>query len=119
MRKIIGSVFVAGALVAGGFVPAFANESNGYQQISAGNYAAAEREIAEQRRLFPHDADLLINLGTIYARTGRVAEARALFRDVLTRENEELTLSQAGSGWSHSIAKNALARLEPVVASIR
>jgi Flp pilus assembly protein TadD len=119
MRKNVRLVFAAGAMIAGLSAPVSANESNGYTQISAGNFAAAEREIAEQRRLFPHDADLLINLGSIYARTGRVAEARALFRDVLAHTNEELTLPQAGTGWSHTIAKEALARLEPVVVTMR
>jgi hypothetical protein len=119
MQKFVTSVFAAGATVAFVVVPAFANESNGYQQIAVGKYVAAEREIAEQRRLFPHDADLLINLGTIYARTGRVVEARALLLDVLAHPNEELNLLQTGSRWSHAIARDALARLEPTVASIR
>lgn len=119
MRKIVNSAFAAGALVMGISIPAYADETNGYQKISVGNFVAAEREIAEQRRLFPHDADLLINLGMVYAHTGRVAQARTLFRDVLAHPNEELTLSQSGSRWSHTIAKDALMRLEPLVASIR
>jgi tetratricopeptide (TPR) repeat protein len=119
MRNALGVTAAALAICIFTSSSVSAQESNGYENIALGNYGAAEREISAQRRLFPHDADLLINLGTIYLHTGRTAEARAVFQDVLTRPNEELDVLKAGSRWSHVIARDTLARLDPVVMSLR
>jgi Flp pilus assembly protein TadD len=119
MRKMMSVLIAAATAGIAGVMPVNAAETNGYKLIVLGNYSAAEREIAQERRLFPHDADLLINLATVYLRTGRVAAARDIYYDVLARPNEELDLPQQGSSWSHTIAASALQRLDPVTISFR
>ncbi len=119
MRSHIPLMAVAIIAIAGTSSQLFASETNGYQAIVAGNFSGAEQQIVRERRLFPHDSDLLINLALVYQRTGRVAAARQLYQDVLARPDEELDIAGQQSRWSHAIAAEALDRLDSVVASLR
>lgn len=91
---------------------------SGAERITQGDLTGAEREIARQRQLFPNDPDLLINLAHVYARTERTAEARALYRTVLTQPDEELTLRGGTAMSAHSLAHEGLRRISaPVLAA--
>jgi Flp pilus assembly protein TadD len=97
-----------------GIGEANAQDLNGFQKLQAGDYRAAELEIRQEMRLFPHDPDLLINLATVYVRTGRMAEARALYRDVLARADEELDVLNHGNASSHAVARLAISRTDQI-----
>ena len=94
-------------------VPALAGNTDrmGYQAIAAGNLAAAERTITAERRIFPHQPELALNLATVYGRTGRADAARNLYREVLALEPVDLVLADGASYSSHAIARAGLARL--------
>lgn len=96
-----------------------AQSFSGAEHIVRGDLVAAEREIAQERRLFPYDADLLLNLANVYAQTHRRDDARALYRQVLARPNEDLTLADGRSESAHRIAAAALRRLSPEVIASR
>ncbi len=112
MRKSFCALIVAGVLCVGVGVPAVARDHNGYEQIAQGNYAAAERMLVAERRLFPDRPELALNLAAIYRHTGRIGEAKALYLDVLSRPNEQFDVASDRAAWSHDIAAGALRGLD-------
>ena len=109
MRTVI--YFVVAGLGLGVPGLAQAQSFSGAEQLIRGDLPAAEREIAHQRRMFPNDPDLLVNLASIYGRTNRTADARRLYRDVLARADEPLTLADGSTVSSHQIALTGLRSL--------
>lgn len=115
MKKLLALVGTALAATA-----AQASDLQGFagaREIARGDYAAAERVIVEQQRLFPRDADLLINLAYVYARTGRQAEARRLYQQVAAQPDELLDLSGQRTAKAHRVAAAGLRRLDQQVAA--
>ena len=82
--------------------------------ILAGDYATAERTLATERRIFPKRPELMLNLAAVYRQTGREAEARALYADVLRREAVPMDMIDQRTASSHAIAQVGLARLSQV-----
>ncbi len=112
------AILVAAGLGVGLPVPGYAESFSGAERIATGDLNAAEREIAEQRRVFPNDPDLLINLAHVYARTERTAEAQDLYRAVLGRPDEEMILPDGRTMMAHALASEALRRISaPVIAT--
>ena len=111
MVKTLQLVAATAALFA--VAPAFAQDDyNGATQILRGDYASAERVILEQQRMFPGDADLLLNLARVYSLTGRTSEARATYSAVLARPDDLMDLpNMARPQSSHALAGAALQRL--------
>lgn len=111
MAKLGVLAFVSALVISG---PAYAQDDfNGASQILRGDYAGAERVIVAQQRMFPTDPDLLLNLATAYQRTGRMAQARALYRAVLSRPDEPLDLpNSAQPRSSHALAVRALGQID-------
>ncbi len=109
MRKM--EVAAAAALIDAGAGAASAQNFNGAEFIKAGDMAGAERVIMAQRHQFPHDADLLLNLATVYARTGRVIEARSMYQAVMAQPDEELDLLGGRVATAHALATDGMRRL--------
>ncbi|CAN5479672.1 hypothetical protein BH10PSE14_BH10PSE14_14690 [soil metagenome] len=84
---------------------------NGYVQIAKGDYAGAERVLVSERRIFPNDPDLLLNLALVYRHTGRVDAARSLYQRVLIAPDEDLDLPRGGVTSAHALAAAALHEL--------
>ncbi len=118
MMKRLGLGLV---MALGTVAPAWAQDDfNGATQILKGDYAGAERVILAQQRMFPADADLMLNLAAAYQRTGRTTEARALYRAVLSRPDEAMDLPNADRPRSsHALAEAGLGRLAGVQFSAR
>lgn len=95
------------------------NDHDGALEISRGDYASAERVIEKARRNFPHDGDLMLNLANVYQHTGRVPQAIALYRDVLTQPDETLSIGDTQDISAHQLAREALRRIEPVTITAR
>ena len=109
--KMMMEVAAAAALIVGGADVAVAQDFSGARQIAAGDYAGAERAITTQRRLFPRDADLMLNLATVYRRTGRTDEARRLYQAVAAQPDELLDLPDGRTASAHALANEGLRRL--------
>ena len=90
---------------------AASDNHNGYVQIARGDYAAAERVLVSERRIFPNDPDLLLNLALVYSHTGRVEAARSLYQRVLTAPDADLDLPRGGIVSAHALAAAALREL--------
>ena len=113
------STLMVGILLAGVGTAAAAREHNGYQQIVQGDYVTAERMLVSERRMFPDQPELTLNLAAVYLHTGRISEARALYADVLSRPNEQLDMPANRAAWSHDVAATALRGLDSVKLSSR
>jgi thioredoxin-like negative regulator of GroEL len=96
--------------------PIHAKDRTGYQAIAAGDLAKAERTLVAERRIFPDRAELMLNLAAIYLRTGRIAEANALYSKVLARPATMMDLPSGRGATSHQVATTALASLPANVA---
>lgn len=107
------------ALIVGGAPAAAAQNWNGAEQIARGDYAAAERIIVREQRLFPRDTDLLINLATVYARTGRTAEARRTYALAAAQPDETLETAGARTVSSRELALTGLRTLDREIAALR
>lgn len=115
MRGMMVTIGVAA--VALGATAASAQERTGYLAISAGDLAGAQATIERERAIFPQRPELMVNLAAVYARTGRTAEARALYANVLDRESIDLELGDGSTVASHDIARRGLARLDTTIAA--
>lgn len=116
---IVTSALAAGLLMAATPGQASTEDNNGATQIARGDYAAAEAIIRHEQRLFPTDPDLMLNLAMVYARTGRLDEARRLYRAVLDRPAVPLLVGGDREQSSHAIASEALRQLNAVTITAR
>ncbi len=107
-----GPIALAAAALCGSTTAA-ADEGNGAVQIMKGDYISAERIIREQAKMFPGDPDLLLNLAAVYRHTGRVSEARALYRAVLARPDDMMDLpNTTAPQTAHALARAALGSMD-------
>lgn len=116
---IVTSALAAGLLVAATPGLASTDDNNGATQIARGDYVAAEAIIRHEQRLFPSDPDLMLNLATVYAHTGRPDEARGMYRAVLDRPDEQLVTGDDQEQSSHAIASKALRQMTAVAITSR
>ncbi len=119
MRNFVRALIVTGLLAVPVVAQAAGDDNNGYTQIMQGKLAAAEAMLVQEHRAFPGDADLTLNLAAIYANTGRVAQARALYADVLRLPDQSMILSRQRTASSHSIATLGLKRISSTELSAR
>jgi UTP:GlnB (protein PII) uridylyltransferase len=117
--RMLTQALVAGLAFGTCTVASAATTDNGYAEIARGDYVAAEQRITTEQRMFRHDPDLMLNMAYVYARTGRVSQARALYSAVLTMPDEMLDLPQGYSAPSHDVARTALSRLDRVEVTFR
>lgn len=98
----------AGLVVALAAPGAAARDRIGSGAIQAGDLATAEAMLDGERAVFPNRPEVLLNLATVYARTGRPSEARALYARVLERDAVELELADGSDASSHALATRGL-----------
>jgi Flp pilus assembly protein TadD len=84
-----------------------------YEQLAAGENQGAIARIEAALEQTPGDPALLINLGTAYAREGRMNEARDAFRNAIAAEDRYRVQLPDGS-WedSRKVARLALDSLD-------
>lgn len=113
MRMMVAAVLVGAALA----TPAVAADRTGYQAIAAGDFVAAAKRIEAERRIFPDRPELMLNLAAAYTRTGRMADARALYRNVLERPAVAMDMPNGAVLSSHDVATRGLARMTTMLAT--
>lgn len=84
-----------------------------YEELAAGRTEGAIASLEASLRETPGDPALLINLGTAYARAGRMEEARDAFRAAIAAE-DRYRVQLADGSWedSRKIARMALDSLD-------
>lgn len=114
MRIMIATALLAAGVVA---MPASAKDRTGYHAIAAGNLFQAQATLAQERAIYPDRPELMLNQAAVFARVGRIAEARALYGDVMSRQPVALDLPDGSVASSHLIAQRGIARLTATMAS--
>ena len=123
MRKSALAVLTAIALSAcAGKQPGLMVEQ-GYQRgalgvaaIDRGDWAAAETQLSELRGLRSDDPARLINLGKVYAETGRVGDAVTVWRLALASKRQfEVVTAEGRVVSTDQLAREALALYQPAV----
>lgn len=123
MRNIALAAFAAIALSAcAGKQPGMIVEQ-GYQRgalgvaaIDRGDWTAAEAQLAERRGLGADDPARLINLGKVYAETGRLEDAVAVWRTALASKRQfEVVTAEGRIVSTDQLAREALARYQPAL----
>lgn len=113
MRKAMMAALVAGLAASG----ATAADRTGYRAIAAGDFGRAVQRLEAERRIHPQRPELMLNLAAAYRRTGRTAEARALYADVLARPAVTMDLPSGEVASSRDLASMGLARLTDTIAA--
>ncbi len=108
---------IAMVMVAVGMTTPAMAQRTGYQAISAGDFTTATRQIEAERRIFPQRPELMLNLAVAYARTGRIADARSLYGEVLRRPAVAMDMPNGAVTSSHAVAARGLARLTTTLAT--
>lgn len=91
---------------------AYPQTAIGYDALTAGDNERAVREMLAGH-VSRHDPAFLLNLGQAYARSGRVAEARELFRQAAKkRDVVDLVLADGRVMSSKLAARQALATVQ-------
>lgn len=124
MKSLFVSVLIAAGMAgaahaesANGTETAYPLVEIGYEALSAGDNGRAISDMMDGS-ISRHDPAFLINLGQAYARTGRLAEARELFRKAAKkRESVDLVLADGRIVNSKLAAKQALATVQVGMAS--
>ena len=103
---------IVSALLLAQAAPAEGSEA-AYEQLAAGENAGAIARLEAALEETPGDPALLINLGTAYARAGRMNEARAAFREAIASE-DRYRVELADGSWedSRKVARLALESLD-------
>jgi len=100
-------------------LPANAGERSIAASIAAGAYAEAEQAIQSELRIYPGRPELLLNLAAVYAKTGRTADAKALYTRVLAQRDVLMDLSADKVAGSHAVATAGLKQVQAVQFSSR
>ncbi|NJC33071.1 Tfp pilus assembly protein PilF [Sphingomonas jejuensis] len=106
MNKLI----VAAAVMAGGLgAPAMAQSHYGAQALLAGRDDLARTIIQARLAAEPNEPSALLNAALLAQRSGRHAESRAFYAQVLGGENVALDVADGRTMMSHDIARRGLA----------
>lgn len=86
----------------------------GVAALDRGDWAAAEARLSELRGVRSDDPARLINLGKVYAETGRLDDAVTVWRLALGSERQfEVVTAQGRIVSTDQLAREALARYQP------
>ena len=111
------------AIATAAAAPAFANDrperelgyargALGYEALMRADYSVAEQQIEARNGAAANDPARLLNLATVYLRTGRIANARALFEAVRDhRRHFALEMANGAVMDSREVARVALERM--------
>ena len=91
----------------------------GYDALVAANYAAAEQQLNSNTASEFDDPARLINLGQVYANTGRARAAEKLFKRALEADYIMIILADGREVSSQSAARKALSALKVAQISSR
>jgi hypothetical protein len=87
----------------------------GVAALGRGDWAAAETRLGELRGIRSDDPARLINLGKVYAETGRVGDAVTVWRLALASDRHfEVVTARGRIVSTERLAREALARYQPL-----
>lgn len=112
-------VLVMAAMAATLSTPAFAQDAEvnyregalGFEALQNADYEKAEEQLLEANGVSRNDPARLINLGQVFAATGRNAEAELMFERAIKAKRTYLVLANGEVVDSRDAARAALAKL--------
>lgn len=111
MRMIVGCGFGAAMLLMTGQANAQTQEQRyGFNAIQRDDLAGAEARLTAQRAQEPNEPSVLINLAHVYAKTGRLDQAEALYRQVMATDDVLMLTATNRQVGSHQLAQRGLDR---------
>lgn len=110
MRNSLLLAAVAVSLAAGTASAQTQEQRYGFNAIQRADMAGAEARLQAARLEQPNEPSVLINLAHVYWKTGRTAEAEALYRQVLATDNVLMLTGANQQLWSHQLAQKGLDR---------
>lgn len=108
-RKMV-FVTLGAALVATAAGAQTQEQKYGFNAIQRDDLAGAEARLTAQRAEEPNEPSVLINLAHIYAKTGRLEQAEAMYRRVMATDNVLMMTDDRSPVWSHQLAQRGLDR---------
>lgn len=100
------------------FAPnAMAQDGTSYQLLAKGRYALAIDRLEHQRKINADAPEATLNLATAYARSGRSADARAMYLEVLAEPAVDLDMMNGPGVNSHQVARRGLAAIGQTIAT--
>lgn len=105
MIRLIGSVMLLAVSGA-----AMAADPVAFRAIASNDMATAEAQLAGELAAGSNEPGVLLNLAHVYRQSARGVEADALYRRVLATPNVQMARADGSPAWSHSLAKQGLAR---------
>ena len=97
---------------------AYPKGSIGYEALVKGDNERAVSQILTSAQVSRHDPAKLLNLGSAYARMGRIAEASAMFATVMqSRDSVDLVLADGRVMNSKDAARKAYTGLQMRIAT--
>lgn len=88
----------------------------GVAAIDRGDWAAAETQLSELRGIRSDDPARLINLGKVYAETGRVGDAMTVWKLALASKHQfEVVTAEGRIVSTDQLAREALALYQPAL----
>ena len=88
----------------------------GVAAIDRGDWTAAEAQLSELRGIRSDDPARLINLGKVYAETGRVGDAVTVWQLALaSKRHFEIVTTEGRVVSTDRLAREALARYQPAL----
>ncbi|MCW4463307.1 tetratricopeptide repeat protein [Sphingomonas sp. BT-65] len=113
MRVVLASIVLAAPLALMPAAQAQVREDrNATTEIQTGDYELAERKLLAEQRVFPAKPEVLLNLAAIYTKTGRHAEARAIYNRVLALDPVAMDVADGQVVASHLVAARGLRILD-------
>lgn len=115
MRIIVRAAIVAATLAVGATAgSAFAQERGvrvAHDAIQNGDFATAEQTLLAEQRIYPDNAEVMLNLAAVYARTGRAQQAAPLYLRVLAQRDVLMDLDADRTASAHKLAQTGLQRI--------
>lgn len=102
------SILVLAALAAIPVSAAAAQDQVAYRAIKNADYSAAETHLASQVAAGEREPGVLLNLAAVYSKTGRGAEAVAMYRMVQAEKNVLMEAANGAPIWSHEVATRGI-----------
>ncbi|WCT72024.1 tetratricopeptide repeat protein [Sphingomonas naphthae] len=102
------SILAFAALVAAPLTAAAAQDQVAFRAITKADYTAAETQLAAQVAAGQREPGVLLNLAAVYNKTGRAAEAVALYRMVQSEQNVLMETASGAPIWSHDVATRGM-----------
>jgi Flp pilus assembly protein TadD len=110
MGKRLLFAAVAASLLGSPLTAQTQEQRYGFNAIQRDDLAGAEARLTAARLEQPSEPSVLINLAHVYSKTGRIAEAETLYRQVLSTQNVLMLTGSNQQLWSHQLAEKGLNR---------